>query len=346
MTSEIVSTISQDKLTELFEDKTVYLKMALISNLDGTPTIVSDISANSIQSYFTGEAYTFTSEELTIDTTLWLNILNANISYYCPAGAEIHFAFSNDKRKSYKICDNGSWRTIRTDNINIYGMTPEQVLALTDAEWSLLLSDSLNVLIGIKSSNMAETPRVYSINFNYTSYDATSESNIASVLVPSQLYNRTVLSPTLYVYEEISVEGIGFDDPNNHYNFYTTPNKIHLRILDMGTLIGTRCSEVYRCDVINTYDTYDFQVTLTMKCGQGLALPKTGYCLLPDAPEESKMTKGELSLTPLDTFNPQYPLVLNLNHGERKTFYFRLTPTITSVGKVQANVVATSIQLN
>ena len=346
MTATDIANIPQEKITSMFPDKEIYFKAALITNTDGEATTISEIQATSVQSYFTGQDYIYSGDELTINTRLWLSIQSVSVSSYCPKDAEIRLAFSNDGRKSYKVFKNGVWKSILLSNLHRDGMTVDEVHALEEVQLKLLLSSSLNVAVGLNSENLADTPRVYSVLFNYTQFDNPTESQVAEIITPKEIYHRNVISEDTYLYTEVSVEGIGFDDTNNQYSFYTTPNKIHLRILDMGTLIGTKCSEIFKADIVNTFDKADYRVSLTMKNSNGVAIQKGGYCLLRDAEVESEMTKGEISKNPISSFFPEYPLVFTLKHGERKTFYFRLTPTITTAGKVDANIVATSVQIN
>ena len=113
----------------------------------------------------------------------------------------------------------------------------------------------------------------------------------------------------------------------------------------MGTIIGTKCSEVFKCVIVNTWDARDYNVSLTMKNGAGLAIPKEDYCLLRDGDTEADMTVGEMSFKAPPNFTAEYPLEMRLDAGERKTFYFRLTPNSTTIGAVQANIVATALQI-
>ena len=217
-------------------------------------------------------------------------------------------------------------------------------------DWGLLLGDSLRVAVGLTSNNVAEPPKLYSIHFTHVEFEGTTYSNEIKVVVPSQVYNRCIISPDTYLYTEVPVEGIGFDDADTIYKFYTTPNKIHLRVYNLGTLVGTRTSNIYKAIVVNTYDSKNFIVSLTLKTSDDKVAKKAGnYCLLPDATEDHLKTRGELSrrytVGDNSSFNPEYPLEILLNAGERKSFFFRLTPTITTMGHVQAKVVATSRQV-
>lgn len=345
MTAAQISAIPQEKLNELFPKKKVYIRCALISNeTDNIPTVVS-ITADSLDSYFIGSEYIVATEEVEINTSLWMSLSSVDIKYFQPIDTKISLAFSVDGGSSFQVYKEGAWQTISVTNVIYQGNTVTEVTSIPEMKWMDYLKGTLRVAIGFQSTNMAAPPRLYHIHFNYTQLENPTITNTAKIKIPEQIYHRCVLSELTWEYEEDVCEGIGFDDPNNFYNFYTTPNKIHLRVLDMGTLIGAKTSEIFKCDIVNTFEDADFKVYLTMKNSKGPGIDKGSYCLVPDTLLEEDMTVAELSISQAP-WVAEYPLTLELKHGQRKTFFFKLTPTSTTSGPVEAKVVATSVQIN
>lgn len=344
-TAAEVQSIPDSALTEAqFPDKKIYFRIALISNQSNVEARVSQITATSVQSYMTGKEYIYSGSEMTIDTRAWVRIRSCSVSAVSFDEGDIRFLLSNND-STWRTFERGSWRTVNIGEIYERGITIFDLSSIPEEKWDGMLGDKLRLCVSISSKYNNKTPSVTSVYFDYVGFNNPEESNFIEVKTPEYVYNRMLLSPDSYIYEEMPVEGIGFDSPDELYNFYTTPNKIVLRILNMGTLIGTKCSEVFRCVICNTYDSRDYNVTLTMKTSDGAAIPKPSHCLLRDTDEERSMTVGEMSLRPPENFMPEYPLKFRLNALERKLFYFRLTPNATTVGAIEAKVVATALEV-
>lgn len=343
-TAEEMALIPQEEFESFFPDDQIYLKTCAISNVDNIEPSITEVYATSIQSYFVGQDYIYSGDDMTIDTSLWVKISHCYVSMMSYPGAKIRFALQSNTLQ-WMICKNDIWSSIPIGDVIEKGMTAEELMAISSNAWEVFLSDKLKLCVGIYSPDKSQTPKVYGVTFDYVAYDNPQASNQIEIITPKLIYNRNILSNTKFIYEEWPVEGIGFDDPEELYNFYTTPNKIVLRVLNMGTLIGTKTSEIFKAVIVNTWETRDYDVSLTMKNDNGIAIKKASYCLVKDAEEEKFMTVGELSLQPPEKFLAEYPLNLQLKAQERKIFYFRLTPNATTIGKVECKIVASAKEI-
>jgi hypothetical protein len=153
-------------------------------------------------------------------------------------------------------------------------------------------------------------------------------TNGMNVIAPNPGYRR-VLSGVDYTLK--LAEGLALDDVNNDYNFYTTADCIKLRQLDLGTVIGGRYSGVLAFEVINTYESSGFQVTIrAYTTDDNIAIDNGDSALLPDYETDEGKSVVEISqvLTEQFTDAMEYPLTFNLSAGEKKTVYVRVHPSI------------------
>jgi hypothetical protein len=165
--------------------------------------------------------------------------------------------------------------------------------------------------------------------------DTVLNANIVQVITPDLGFKRELVGSN-YVLK--LAEGLAFDDVGVDYNFYTTPDKIKMRPLNIGTVIGGSISSVYAVEIINGYENMSFDITLRA-VKNGLPAKEMGtYCLLPDATEDEFKTKVEMSLSD-GPFNPVYPVQFRLSPMGRAVLYIRIKPTLVSAGDEMFQIV-------
>jgi len=216
------------------------------------------------------------------------------------------------------------WQTITS--IDTEGMTKAEAESILNVPVNDL---TLDIQIWLSNSDVESSPSVSQISIDYTTVDSPIVSDTIIIPVPEAGF-RNVLVEGVYTLK--LAEGIAFDDAEVDYDFYTTPNKIKLRPLDMGEVTGGRYSGVFAVEVINGYENDDFNVILSASKGGQEAEIKDSYGLFYDSERESSRTRIELSLVGEGGFNPTYPLQFRLNRDSSKIFYIRMKPTLTTAG--------------
>ena len=169
------------------------------------------------------------------------------------------------------------------------------------------------------------------ITFNYdirTNAKANTESAGILLPVPPEYFKNVLVNNTYVLKLE---EGIGFDDVNTDYNFYSTPTKIKLKPLNLGKVIGNKWSEVFAFEVVNAFENQAFDVTLQVAYNDEYAMVYNDSALLNDAVIDSEKTIVQLSLSN-DPFIPMYPLKFRLNKNSKQVIYLRMKPTLTTRG--------------
>jgi hypothetical protein len=228
------------------------------------------------------------------------------------------------------VYKNYSWSAITLNNISTEGMTKEEVESLTSKEWKGILKNTLDVAICLLSENESASPEVDQITFDYDRIDSPMVSDAIRLPVPETGFRYVLEVDDSYTLK--IAQGIAFDDAEIDYDFYTTPNKIKLRPLDMGNVTGGKYSDIYAVEVINGYENDDFNIILYASKGGQDAEPKGSYGLFHDAERETNRTWIEFSFTGGAEFNPTYPLQFRLDRDSSKIFYVRIKPTLTTTG--------------
>jgi hypothetical protein len=339
MTSEFVNSISllSYKLLPITNNSTIQLcGVIYTSTEDATPEIFNmDVTFNDY--YQTGVSYisTFKNSYNTVD---WKTISGVTITQDSPNGTDIRYAFSNDGQNNWFIYSD-EWVPISKNDIHLYGMNFSQVTNLNSVAWKGLLSNTLDIYATLITNDVSVTPKIDSIKFNYEPFDEVVSSTSINIPVPEKGYRNILADEVNSIYTLSLSEGISFDDASVDYNFYTTPDKIKIRPLNMGTMIGGRDQNVFTIEVINSFDNKNFLITLRGMTTDGIvAEEKIGYGLLRDSTDESGRSKIELSTTG-SPFTPQYPLQFQLNAGQKQLVFLRITPTIYStIGNKQVQL--------
>ena len=342
-TKDEINAIPQAKLNSMFNtDKIIYFKAALISNVSGYKPAITSIAATSLTSYQQGESIIYSKESFSINTQAWISITKLTCTYTKPENTSIFVLFSIDGGEYWQTLDSGSWAYVALSNIFKDGIPIENIASITSDIWDkFVMKAHLDVAIGIKNNNDSATPIVKSLIFDYVQYDPSTESNLIIVETPKTNYEMKVIEDGVYV--DKPAEGIGFDDFGSLNYWYTTPNFLHLRVFPLGTLIGSRQTNLYRCKLRNTFIDRDCKVTLSCRVNGVLITPHSSgkYGVVEDSIYEEEKTKVEFSNSGAYF---SYPLEIVLRKEESKNFYFRITPTVTTVGKVQAEVIATYVE--
>jgi len=331
MTKRQVEALTKDEISEIFVPGQLFVKAALKTHNPNSTPYIDEIAVKLPVSYRTGGWYLHTHLNQ-FNTLDWKQINSVTISQIQPEGTDIRYAFSRDNRETWEVFD-GEWKKISLSDIGILGMTKEQVESLTPEQWDPIIWDNeldvLDVCVYLFTQNQGASPVVDHIIFDYTKIATPVESKIITVPVPDLGY-RNVLVEDEYTLKV--AEGLAYDDVEVDYRFYTTPDRIKLRPLDVGTIIGGQQSNIYAFEVVNTFEQQTYDVTLRASKNGQLAKAYNTYCLLPDATRDTEKTRVEMSLYTGDDFSPVYPLTFRLSPGEKRIVYIRMKPTITTVG--------------
>lgn len=164
--------------------------------------------------------------------------------------------------------------------------------------------------------------------------------NTVRVPVPDLGYRNVLTDPINIVYTLEFPDGFAITVINTATNFYTTSDKIHIKSLNMGLLIGGRTQSIFGFSITNQYLSSSYEVTLRGMTTDGiLAEEHSTYGLLYDSPNLDYRSKIEISLTGDTNFIPIYPVIFNLTAGQVQNVYIRITPTIqNTVGTKQVQI--------
>ena len=326
MTKEQINALTRADFDKIFTPGNLYIKAVLKTNDEHRTPYINNVIVRFPESYTTGQFYIITDNGMQLNTLDWAKINSCTIEQTMPEGTEIKYLFSNDNKNTWKVYRNGAWVTTTLDNINIDGMTKEEVEALASDEWDGILYETLDVAIMLSSTSISVSPEVDQITFDYDQTPSPVISNDINIPVPEVGF-RFVLQPD-DTYELKIAEGLAFDDPEVDYNFYTSPDGVILRSLNMGQLVGGTSSLIHAVEVINGFDNMDFTVTLRVSQSGIWCENDEEFAYLNDASEKHLKTRIGLSLT-MDPFNAEYPLVFDLPRDSKRLVYIKMYPTFT-----------------
>ena len=330
MTEEEIEALTVEDFAKIFVPGNLYIKAVLKSNDENETPAIYSVKVNLPESYIVGSYYIITDNAMQLNTLDWKQINSCIIEQTTPTDTDVRYAFSNNNKGTWQVYKNNSWSTITLNNISTEGMTKEEVESLTSKEWKGILKNTLDVAICLLSENGSASPEVDQITFDYDRIDSPMVSNAIRLPVPETGFRYVLEVDDSYTLK--IAQGIAFDDAEIDYDFYTTPNKIKLRPLDMGNVTGGKYSDIYAVEVINGYEEEDFNIILYASKGGQDAEPKGSYGLFHDAERETNRTWIEFSFTGGAEFNPTYPLQFRLDRDSSKIFYVRIKPTLTTTG--------------
>lgn len=332
MSKSEIESLSYTIWNEIFIPGQLYFKVALKSNNNGVSPYLDQINVNLPETFNVGAYYVMTNLNQ-LDLTDWKRINKVTMNQETPIGTDIRYAVSMDNKNNWIVYENG-WKPIELLNIHTDGMTKAQIESLTWIEWETVVINNqqniLDLVACLINTEITSAPKIDSVVFDYTRVDLILDTEEIEVPVPEVGY-RNVWTSGIYVLK--LAEGLAFDSTSTDYDFYTTPDRIYIKSLDAGSYIGGRVSNVFAVEVINGYDSQDFEVILNAMTSDGqLGEPHTGYCLLPDYTDDEGKTKIELGKVYAEDFETvsEYPLVFNLAAQEKKVIYIRINPTIYS----------------
>lgn len=329
MDKATLEAVTPAQWAQVFTPGQLVIKAVLSSSsADATPYI-DEIRVYFPESYSTGNYYVVTGDAMQLDTLDWRHCNSCRITQTEPAGTGVRYAFSSDKRTTWNVFRGGQWSEITLNQLLSLGMTKAEVEALGVADWDGFIEAKLDVALLLVSTNPDTTPSVSQITFNYEALPSGLVSQSINIPVPAKGFRNTLQVDNTY--KLFIAEGIGFDDATMDYNFYTTPDRIIMRALDMGALVGGATSGVSVVEIINGYDE-NFSVTLQAMQNDVYAKIGDNYGLLNDAERDEHKTKVEISLKGGDEFTPVYPLTFDLDAGARRNIFIRITPTIVTDG--------------
>lgn len=337
MTKAEVEAITANQFYQVFTPGTFAILCCLNTNEQiSTPTI-DNIAVNFRDSFATGTTYLVTDTNY-FDTTDWAVINSLVITQTTPTNTDIRYLFSNNGVDyCYFDSTSNSW-VVTTDYTT--GSTIGDATSWNSVAWGQLLKDSLYVMMILSSTDRTVTPTIDQITFNYNQIPTPLVSTPISIPVPDKGYKNVLTDEVNVLYTLSVADGLAFDDTTVDYDFYTTSDRLHLRPLDMGVMIGGRQQGIFAFEVINAYTDKNFLITLRGMTLDGVVAEEKGnYGLLYDSTDPAGRTRFELSLDPNHFATATYPSQFNLNAGQRQTVYVRVTPTIyNTVGTKQLQI--------
>lgn len=307
----------------VFEEGSISLVGAAKSNDSEVTWWVEKVEVELPDSFNRGSTIITCPQFNTLD---WEVINSIEVTQTVDNESDIRYAFSFDNKNTWKVYDLNelAWKEI-SDIFN-EGMVKTEVESIANLPFN---NATLDVIIGISNTDAGSSPSISQISVKYTPVDSPMVSNTITVPVPMAGFRNVLIDDT---YTLKLAEGIAFDDADIDYDFYTTPNKIKLRPLNMGEITGGRYSNIYAVEIINGYEEEDFNIILYASKGGQDAEPKGSYGLFHDSEREASRTRIELSLVGEEGFNPTYPLTFKMNRNSSRIFYIRIKPTLTTAG--------------
>jgi hypothetical protein len=231
--------------------------------------------------------------------------------------------------KSYA---DGQWVTVPKQEILNSGMNSSTLQKITEAQWGELSNDlylsKFILLCGIHNERENE-PLLKRISVSFADITATV-SELLEIATPEEGFKKS-LDVDTQVYMLSLETGMAFDDVNVDYDMYTTPDRIKLRPLSFGTLVGGHQSNVMAVEVISGYETGDFNIELSVTKDGRAGIQQGNYVLLDDSIIPEYRTKIEMSLIE-NPFSPMYPVRFRLNAGQRRIVYIRVLPQMVNTG--------------
>lgn len=335
MLSEQLNSLTQTQYDLLNLSNTANISVVGVTQVNDTnyTVTVTNVDVNFVGYYEVGSVYIATNQNY-FNTIDWLSIDSATITQTTPTNTDIRYLFSTDGKTYFRYNLSAGWESTTEFE---HGMTMEDVIALVDTNWNEILDDELYVLVVFMTNDATESPSLDQFTLGYTKLPTPLTSGSIQIPVPDKGYKNVLTDTVNSTYTLSLADGLAFDDTTVDYNFYTTSDKIHLRPLDMGTMIGGRQQNIFAVEIINAYTDKDFFITLRGTTLDGVVAEEKGnYGLLYDSSDLLGRTKFELS-TDANNFNTAvYPLQFNLTAGQRKNVFIRITPTIyNTVGTKQ-----------
>lgn len=195
-------------------------------------------------------------------------------------------------------------------------------------ELEIFNTPNLTVL-GYHDTSLSYGTYYYRLKVNFLDLTSPSIITAISIPVPNPGFKNVLTDPVNVVYTLEVTDGLAFDDLAQDHNFYTTADRIKLRALDMGTMIGGRQQSIFGVCIENTYNDKNFLITLRGMTLDGIVAEELeSYGRLYDASSPNARTKIELG-TDLNNFNNLvYPLEFNLNAGQTQNVFIRINPSI------------------
>ena len=330
MFKSVIEGITSLQWKEVFVEGTVDLAIWMRTNDETVTLVLTQIQVELPALFKKGNALV-TTKLNQFNTIDFDKVNGVVITEDRPTYTDIRYAFSNDARQTWKVFVAGNWATVTLSNLYLDGMSREQVELLTSENWALMINTTLDVAICLTTNDSNTSPSVDHFTLNYDQIPNPLYGNEVEILVPELGFRNNLVNGT-YILKV--AEGLAFDDATVDYNFYTTPDRIKLRPVDIGNIIGGSESQIYAVEIINGFEDKGFEITLRSASQDGTyCAPMGSYALLNDHADIDKRTKIELSLLGGVDFNPIYPLAINLPANMKKLFYIKIKPSIyTSIG--------------
>jgi hypothetical protein len=247
------------------------------------------------------------------------------------AGSKVRFLISLDG-VTYKTLINGQWSIVPKQEILNSGLHNFELLSVTAEQWralsATLFLGRFILLCGMYNEREND-PLLHEISVTFDEVSVETSAGL-QITTPEEGFKKS-LDVGSQTYTLTLETGMAFDDVSVDYDMYTTPDRIKLRPLSFGTLVGGHQSSVMAVEVVSGYETEDFDVELSVAKDGRAGIQQGNYVLLDDSIIPEYRTKIEMSLIE-NPFSPMYPVRFRLNAGQKRTVYIRVLPQMVNTG--------------
>jgi hypothetical protein len=325
--------------------KQIFLRAVLVSSYSGDMPIIEDVVCSFPPKRKVGSYIVVCQDSTAVDTATWVRLVRAVGVIGQPDNTDIRFAFRNETNNEWRAWNGTTWISFTNErDIFTRGMTNTTMVSLNHTHWAQILSKKLYVLMGLRSDNRQYAPYIRNVKLEYIDIDNPSVSNTITIRTPSRQHFVMEYDEIVeYAYNELLYEGFGFLVENTNDDFYTIPNRILIKPLNMGTVLGAKDSTCHPFEVINTWRSRSFNITLRVRQGNEFAQGMTNYCLLPDSEQQDFRTRVSMAfnmdLVDIDGVNtgvlqsPLYPINFPLGPLQKRLLYLQVNPILVGRGQ-------------
>lgn len=340
ITTNSINTLSWQDFSKLPSSNNIALIIGIKTSSQYISPDVSDVLFSFSDKYAIGAETIQTTNANQLITDSWQSITSVEIQETINSYTDIRYAISTDGRINWLSYYDGKWNAIALSDLETKGMTVDTFAGLTSSQLTSILKNTIDLTILFKSTEDIYTPKLDNIKFNYVELPSLVTTTSINIPVPNLGYRNVLTDEVNVIYTLMLADGIAFDSATTDYDFYTTADRLILKSLNLGTMIGGKTQNIFTFEVINGYPDKAFSVLLNGMTNDGtLAEAKSNYGLLYDHADVKGRTKVELSLDPNQFATTSYPLQFNLAASQKQIVYLRVTPTVyTTIGAKQMRI--------
>jgi hypothetical protein len=191
---------------------TLDLVVQFLSN-GNDQTDLDHAQINGGQEYPIDKGYYLRTNTNTIDISEWENILKVVVDSNTPAGTQMRMLFSVNNRSSWLRWGGTQWEEVivgpLNDDIHTEGNDKAVIENLSQADWGLLIDGqtTLDVAIGLKSTDTGQTPEVDKIQFQYLlpEYNLKNDTEVKVTRTNDKIYVKNITDYKIFELTLITV---------------------------------------------------------------------------------------------------------------------------------------------